>query len=171
MNQHKILLAIVLLSCGISANAQLVLHKSVIANAGASHSSPGLSADWTVGQTVINQHTSTGLTIAEGFHPVDAAVPQSTTGVLAVKNNITSVTAYPNPTSSMLKIAITLNQPETITIQVMDAAGRVVNNTITLPAQQSVNTEVDMSSMSPGAYVVVINAHTKDAYTMKVVKQ
>jgi hypothetical protein len=172
MNQYKILLAIILLSCSTSANAQLILHKSVIANGGASYSSPGLSADWTVGQTVVNQYTSSGLTITEGFHPIEAAsVITPPLAVPAVKNNIVSVSAYPNPTSSILNIAIVQNQPATITIQVLDEAGGVVKNVITLPAQQSVNTEVDMSSLSAGTYIIMVNAGTKEAYTMKVVKQ
>lgn len=172
MKPYKILLlAFIVLSWSKSANAQLVLNKSVIANGGASYSSPGLSADWTVGQTVINQYTSSGLTITEGFHPlaVDAATPP-VNGIAAVKN-IVSVNAYPNPTSNTLNITVVQNQPGAITIQILDGTGRIVKSSITLPARQSVNTEIDMSTLSPGIYMFMINAHTKDAYIMKVVKQ
>jgi hypothetical protein len=169
MRQYKILLAIILLSCSISANAQLALYKSVIANGAGSYASAGLSANWTVGQTVINQYTSSGLTITEGFHPVEA--PAHTTGVAIVPDNITSVKAYPNPTSNILNIAIVQDQPKAITIQVSDVTGKVVKDVITLPAQRSITTQVDMSSLSPGTYTFIVNAQTKDAYTMKVVKQ
>ena len=169
MKQHKILLAIILLSCSISANAQLVLYKSVIANGGGSYTSPGLSANWTIGQTVINQYTSPGLTITEGFHPIEAN--PSTNGVPIINSNIQSVTAFPNPMSNVLNIAIVQKQAKTITIQVLDVTGRVVKNVVTLPAQQSVNTKIDMSSLSPGTYIIMVNAGANDTYTMKVVKQ
>jgi hypothetical protein len=159
----------ILLSCSIGANAQLVLYKSVVADGSASYTSPGLSVDWTVGQTVVNQYTSTGLTITEGFHPV-LADPTSN-AVPVVSSNIRSVNAFPNPTSNVLNIDIVQSQPKAVTIQVSEITGKVVKNIMQLAAQQSVKTEIDMSSLSAGTYIIVVNAHTADAYTMKVVKR
>ncbi|MGN6568643.1 MAG: hypothetical protein ACTHJ0_11850, partial [Flavipsychrobacter sp.] len=92
MNKYKIILIMLLAGYSISVNAQLTAYKSVIANAGASYSSPGLFADWTIGQNVVNQYTSSGLIVTEGFHPV--LTNEQTTGVPAIISNINSVTAY-----------------------------------------------------------------------------
>lgn len=162
-------MAAMLLACSISAHAQLVLYKSVVANGSASYTSPGMSVDWTVGQTVVNQYTSSGLTITEGFHPVEATpLPNS---VPVVKSNIRSVDAFPNPTSNVLNIDIVQSLPKAVTIQVSDITGKVVKNIMQFGAQQSVKTEVDLSSLSAGTYIIIVNAHTADAYTMKVVKR
>ncbi|MBS1689027.1 MAG: T9SS type A sorting domain-containing protein, partial [Bacteroidetes bacterium] len=147
----------------------LVAYKTVIASAGGSYTSAGLSADWTVGQNVANQYTSSGLTVTEGFHPI--IIEQGPTDVPAVASNINSVMAYPNPTSAVLNISINQQLPKAVVIEVLDISGRQVRDIIKLPAQSMPSTQIDMSALSPGSYIILLNPRTIDAYTMKVIKQ
>jgi|GEM_PF-1770252 len=167
MNKFKIIGALLL--CSIGANAQLVAYKAVIASAGGSYTSAGLSADWTVGQNIANQYTSSGLTVTEGFHPI--IVEQGPTDVPSVMSNINSVTAYPNPTSTVLNISINQQLPKAVVVEVLDISGRQVKDIIKLPAQSILSTQIDMSALSPGSYFILLNPRTIDAYTLKVIKQ
>ncbi len=170
MKQYKILFALLLLCSSISTNAQLVLYKSVLASGGGSYSSTGLSADWTIGQTVANQYTSSGLIISEGFHPVYIAAP-SPNSVPVVITNITSVKTYPNPTNYLLNITIDQALARPVTIDVLDVTGKTVKNIINLPAAAHISTSLDLSALNAGIYIVRLNANTDDVYMMKVVKQ
>lgn len=169
MNKYKIILIMLLAGYSISVDAQLAAYKSVIASAGASYTSPGLSADWTIGQNVANQYTSSGLIVTEGFHPV---LPnQTATAVPAIVSNINSVTAYPNPTSAVLNIAIDQQVAKAVVIEVLDITGRQVGSIINLPAEVHLNAQIGMSDFRPGSYIVLLNPGTADAYTIKVIKQ
>lgn len=169
MNKYRIMLLALLAACHISAKAQLTAYKSVIASAGASYNSAGLSADWTVGQNVASQYNSGGLIVTEGFHPI---LPnQQTTGVPAIVSNINSVTAYPNPTSAVLNISIDQRVAKAVVIAVMDITGRQVGSIVNLPAEVHLNTQIGMSDFKSGSYIVLLNPGTADAYTIKVIKQ
>jgi len=169
MKPYKILIACMLLCCRINANAQTILYKSVLASGGASFTSAGLSADWTVGQPIVNQYTTTGLVVTEGFHPVYVA--QAANGVPIVLSNITAVKTYPNPTSYLLNISIDQALERPVTIDILDIASKMVKNTINLPANAHIKTTINMSALAAGTYIISLNANTDDAYIMKVVKQ
>lgn len=70
---------------------------------------------------------------------------------------------YPNPTNSLLNIDLT-NQ-ENATIQVLDLNGRILTSKKTLGS-----TNLDLSNLSPGIYIVKIQS-SQGTKSMKVVKE
>ncbi|UOQ64900.1 T9SS type A sorting domain-containing protein [Hymenobacter volaticus] len=86
--------------------------------------------------------------------------------VVTVKSqNVTEVTAYPNPTSGKLTISLPQEQVSAaVNIRITDLSGRIVK-TLSLPATN----EVDLSELKAGTYLItVVTEHEQT--TRRVVK-
>ena len=152
---------------GDNMNAQTTAQKCVIAGGGKSVTGGAVSADWTLGEMVINYITPSGLKVNEGFHPITAGV----TGVKTVVANPLSIQAYPNPTNDHVNITIRQSFALPLTMQVMDIKGNVVKGEIALPVQSNINTVVDLSDLSAGLYFITINANSENAQVMRIIKK
>jgi len=167
MTNYKFALMALLLFTATATNAQTTLSKSVIANGGISFTGSSVSADWTIGQTVINQVSAGSNIVTEGFHPVE----NLSTGIDEVAKNSMTLQSYPNPASDVIHISLKQNIAEPVTLQVMDVTGSTVNGVTTFPAQFSMETDLDVSALSAGIYFVTVNASKANAQVMKVIKK
>jgi hypothetical protein len=67
---------------------------------------------------------------------------------------------FPNPTSDYVRVELNLSQRETLTIEVMDLAGKLVKSdsrTLNAGAQ---NIELDVRELPVGNYVVRVTGET-----------
>ena len=167
MKRNIIIPGIVLLCLlGTDIQAQSI-SKSVVAADGGSYSSSSLMVDWTIGQPVAHYASGSSYMITEGFHPVN---DNSNSGVPGIsKSNTLSVHAFPVPTRDRLHISIRQGTAAPVHIVMTDLTGHEVKS-VTLPAQLTAETEMDMSNLAAGTYVITINKEMPGAQVMKIVK-
>ncbi len=67
---------------------------------------------------------------------------------------------YPNPTAATATTVVTLPKPSSVTIKVIDVAGRTISSTNTgmIPEGESV-VQLDLQSLSPGRYLIGVTAN------------
>ena len=84
-----------------------------------------------------------------------------------------SMTLYPNPTSDLVNVQLTMNneQLEGVDIQVFDVYGRLLNIVETGRAPSSQTTQIDLSRYAQGVYFVKAVAEGKVIAVRKVVKR
>jgi hypothetical protein len=156
----SILFLLVLNSLGLfcqSANPE------VLASSGGSSDKNGISASWTVGETIINEFSIPGYLLSQGFQQ----------GILSFATEIEdlpeeiSITAYPNPVLSSLTLKI-VNQSGSYhwSVRVYDVKGEVVIQNET----EEVTTEINFTSLPPGAYLVRIS-HQAHYKIFNIIKQ
>jgi len=112
-------------------------------------------------------YTSINLTSAvpsltnAGFirHTVSLTItPFSSTGVATVKQPVSGVIAYPNPTSGKLNIQWMETSTENATVSISDITGREIYKTSINMTQGTGINQVDLSNLSNGLYLISINS-------------
>jgi hypothetical protein len=135
----------------------------VIASSGGSSDENGIMASWTMGETIINEFSIPGYSLSQGFQKGHISIA-SESGDLPDE---IIITAYPNPVLSSLSIKI-VNSFDSYhwSVNVYDSKGEVI---IKHETEEDI-TEVNFTSLPPGAYLVKI--HHQDNYKIfNIIKQ
>jgi hypothetical protein len=127
----------------------------VLASSGGSSAENGISVCWTMGETIINEFSIPGYSLSQGFQ-------QGFLSIVSESGNLpkeTSITAYPNPVSSSLKIKIVnSSHSDYWSITVFDYKGEVV---IQSKTNEDI-TEVNFTSLPAGAYLVQLSRQSNN---------
>jgi hypothetical protein len=136
--------------------AQTLQPNVISANGGVSKNDQ-MSLEWTVGEPFIDGVTGVERSYTEGFHqPVIEVgrVESSDTKPTPVVDEKNGITVYPNPVKTGLNIDLSPDVNKDIRLQLISAEGIPVMSEKMDPALH--RTELDMSSLIPGQYVLWI---------------
>jgi hypothetical protein len=137
--------------------------QEVLAASGGSSGENGISASWTMGETVINELSIPGYMLSQGFQQGFLSV---VTGSENLPEEI-SITAYPNPVLNSLSIKI-MNPSDSYhwSVNVFDYKGELV---IQHTTEEHI-TEINFNLLPPGAYLVKIS-HQDNFKIFNIIKQ
>ncbi len=158
--KHKLLqltLVVLFVSCFTVLNAQ-----EAIAASGSNATGSGGIASYTVGQVVYTAYTSTAGSVAQG---VQQAFDFSTLGI---ENNLInlSLTAFPNPTSSVLTLKIKDYSLDNMYYRLYDIQGRIlIQNKLT-----DFTTNLPTQNLAPAIYFLRVSNQNKVLKTFKIIK-
>ncbi|MBK6834641.1 MAG: T9SS type A sorting domain-containing protein [Bacteroidetes bacterium] len=158
MKQKKIKLSVLLLSIGISVQAQ-----QATTTTGGDASGSGGTVAYSVGQVVYTTNTDASGTVSQG---VQQAYEIFTVGIKETELNI-SLSVYPNPTADNLTLQIQDYNNEKLSYQLFDMQGKQLSNG-QIVAQQ---TQINMNSLPTATYFVnVVNQENKKVQSFKIIK-
>ena len=100
-------------------------------------------------------------------HTVSNTITPIAEAVKNVTNSVSSVSAFPNPTSGRLNIQWTENATEKSTINITDVTGRELYNTTVTMAQGTGMTAIDLSALANGVYMINVKSATLN-YNSKI---
>lgn len=158
MKHTKIKLSVLLLSIGISVQAQ-----QATTTTGGDASGSGGTVAYSVGQVVYTTNTGSTGSVAQG---VQQAYEIFTVGIKETELNIL-LTAFPNPTTENLTLQISDYNNEKLSYQLFDMQGKQLSNG-QIVAQQ---TQINMNSLPTATYFVnVVNQENKKVQSFKIIK-
>ncbi len=124
------------------------MSQQVVSTAGTHATGTGVQLSWTVGEPVIETFTGTSAIITQGFHQTRLVV---TTVDPAVYPGLT-LTVYPNPVSSTLKLEITGDGLKNLFFCLYNMEGKCILKR----KVESSHELVGMESCAPGAYLLSV---------------
>lgn len=143
-----------------STNAQ-----EAIVTSGGEASSGGGSVSYTVGQVVYTTNSSAAGTVSQGIQqPYEISV---STAVENTSDILLDFTAYPNPTTDILKLRTGNRNFESVTFQLFDMNGKLIKNGKVAGSETSIN----MEALSPSVYFLKIIEKDKEIKTFKIIKR
>ncbi|MBL7910815.1 MAG: T9SS type A sorting domain-containing protein [Bacteroidia bacterium] len=92
------------------------------------------------------------------------------TGINALSKNA-GFSLYPNPTSGILILKMNNAQTSNVSIEVMDAAGKVVLNSEFIFSDKANSTEINLEKFANGIYFIKLATENKTTQTIRVVKE
>jgi hypothetical protein len=158
MKHKKIKLSVLLLSIGVTAQAQQATTSS-----GGDASSSGGSVAYSVGQVVYTTNTEASGTESQGLQqPYEIF----TVGIKEAELNI-SLSVFPNPTADNLILQISDYKNEKLSYQLYNMQGKLLNHG-QVTAQQ---TQINTSSLPTATYFInVVNQDNKKVQLFKIIK-
>jgi hypothetical protein len=136
---------IFLLTIAITAS-HFIQAQSVIATGGSSYTSPTVSVNWTVGETVIQTFNTNSALVSQGIHH-DIELPTN-----VAEQSPTLFTLWPNPARESVTIS---GSKQTIErIEIFDAVGKLV----VTHAQKNT---FSVAPLAAGSYVVRVHSNAR----------
>lgn len=131
------------------------LSPSVLAAAGGTAHSPTISLEWTLGEAVVETHTTPDRLYTQGFHqPLLHISEQPDKTALFGVDATYSFTVAPNPVASHLTLAITSPEEKPLLLRMTDINGRHYDLPTVPPNTKS--TQIDMTLFPAGTYLLHI---------------
>lgn len=158
MKNKKVKVCVLLLGLGLTAQAQ----QASTATGGNASGSGGTVA-YSVGQIVYTTSTGISGSVAQG---VQQAYEISTT--LGIDNHSINLelTAYPNPTTNFLTLYIVNNELSTLSFQLLDLTGKLIEN-----RKITSNSEtIAMENLPTAIYFLKVVNNNKELKTFKIIK-
>lgn len=140
--------------------------QKVIASAGGSGtSSGGVKMSWTMGEAFIGtEKSSSGSSMVFGFQqPSTTKAKDPVTSVTQEK--LVTVTVMPNPVVKNVQVTFLGEPAKGTTFMLVDSQGRFILQQTAFESQS-----LDMSSLSPGIYYLLICNGGKKQQTIKLIK-
>jgi hypothetical protein len=161
MRQKKLKLsALIMLGFGLTG---LQAQESVNATGG-NASGGGGSASYSIGQIGYATNTDTNGSVAQGVQqPYEISV---VTGIEEAKGIILLVSAYPNPTTDNLTLKVEDFELSTLTFQLYDMQGKLLQNEKITGNQ----TNIIISNLMPASYFLKVIQNNKEVKTFKIIK-
>ena len=137
--------------------------QQVIATSGYFAQTGSGTLSYTLGELVIDTYTKNNTTLTQGFQQPKIVV----TAINEISGLDFSITAFPNPTSNMVKLKIEKGNSEKTDYVLYDIGGKA------LLKGRLENGEADISfePFLPAMYVLKIHIDGKEVKTFKIIKQ
>jgi hypothetical protein len=150
--RFMIILTCLLCVGAINASAQMMLQKAAVGAGGVMASNSTQQAGLTAGQAVTGT-ASNGQTVGHfGFWPVTQLVA-SAVGQPPALN--VAMQTYPNPTSDLATVTISLAYASNLDVQLFDVNGKEVKSVFSGAAQSGTQSlDIDLSGMASGSYIL-----------------
>lgn len=143
-----------LCACSSNASAQTMLERAVISPAGGHAANSTTMLDATIAQPATGIATNGQTVMQYGFWNTSALAP------LGVQSTATSgfdLTLSPNPAMTQSSAVVTIPQPTSITMSLIDDKGAVVQQiTDTKYSAGSHTVPIDLSTVSSGSYTLAV---------------
>lgn len=151
-----------LLSCIVFLFSASVYAQEVIGAAGTISSNGTHSLEWTIGESLTSTESNGTNTITQGFHQTMLTVSS-----IEEEGATFNVSAFPNPTNSILNVNIT-NCDEELNVQLYDVAGKLVKSIRYAAGQQT--SLINFEKYERGTYYIKVSS-MEEVSTITVVKQ
>ena len=144
----------------LNSNAQ-----ETVATSGGDASTSGGSVNYTIGQIVYTTTVSTNGSVAAGVQqPYEISVP---TALENTEDIILEFSAYPNPTTDILKLSTGKRDTKNISYRLFDMNGKLIKaGNLTGP-----ETSVNMKNLSHSVYLIKVIENNKEIKTFKIIKK
>jgi hypothetical protein len=148
---------------GICGSAYCNAQQAVSTTGGEATGTGGI-VSYTVGQVAYTTNTENGGTVAQGVQqPYEIMVISSNEDKYVI--NI-ELSVYPNPTSEYLKLKIVNNTTGTLSYQLYDVNGKLLENKEIVDAE----TIIQMEMLIPSIYFLKVTDNNKEVKTYKIIK-
>ena len=133
--------------------------QEVVSTQGNSYSNASANINFTIGEVVINTGANGSNELTQGFH-------QTNWNFVGLQDHSPSfkATIFPNPTSEVLNIRTSAF--ENVTYALYDTKGKLILHN-KLSAEQ---TPIQVSQLAAGSYSIILNKHTRNLKTFKLIK-
>ena len=133
--------------------------QEVLSTQGDSYSNASSNIDFTIGEVIINTGTDGTDDLTQGFH-------QTNWNFVGMEDHSPGFEAsvFPYPTSEVLNIKT--SSFENVTYTLYDTKGKLILHN-KLSAEQ---TPIQVSQFAPGNYSIILNKHTRNLKTFKLIK-
>lgn len=140
------------------------IDRQLISTNGASLTSGNYQLSYSIGEIGISAYYKRFPSLTEGFQQPHVA------RVGEILNGYVRVSAYPNPTTGLVKLDIYGYKFETFNVRIADAAGKLVATPPFTTTNGSIT--IDLTAMPAGAYMIAVTDNNyKTAVTSIVIKQ
>jgi hypothetical protein len=159
MKHKKVKLSVLLLSLGLTAQAQ----QASTATGGDASGSGGTVA-YSVGQIVYTTNTATTGSVAQGVQQ-----PYEISIVLGIDNHYINLglSAYPNPTTNYLTLNLGNAELSTLNFELYDINGRLIESRKIISSTET----IAMENLPTATYILkVTNNNKKEVKTFKIIK-
>ncbi|MBL7921340.1 MAG: T9SS type A sorting domain-containing protein [Bacteroidia bacterium] len=157
-------------------NSVICVGQTVILNATGATSytwmpgnSTGSSVSYTPASTAVYTVTGTGANGCKNMTSVTVNV-SICTGINELAN-ISGFSLFPNPTNGILTLKLTTGQALSGSIEVMDASGKIILQSVYNFNDKVNSTEINIERFASGIYFLKFNTSEKTTHTMKIVKE
>lgn len=144
--------------CIFNSSAQ-----EILSSGGSSQTLSGISLNYTIGEPIIETLIGTEATLTQGFHQTRLWV----TAIEPIEYQGYKITVYPNPTMNGIEIAINGVSASGFEFFVYDNSGKVLLSKKT----DNELTAIDLQSLPPAIYFLVVQYNGKYSGTYKIQKQ
>lgn len=112
---------------------------------------------WYVNSGEHHLNPASSHSVAQNTYPALAPNNYLTTGIAKLQDNITTLSAYPNPFMNQVVIQYNTWKPEPITLQVYNADGKLMlTNDLGVSTQGLNHAQFDGSNLPSGFYRVIL---------------
>lgn len=148
--------------CFSQLHAQ-TLHENMNSSGG-SLSGSGGSASQSVGQVFYTIVSGTSGTANQGIQqPYEISIVTETEEAIGIS---LTMSAYPNPTTGLLKLRIDEIRFDNLNFQLYDASGKLLDT----GKISGTETDIDLTFREPAVYFLKVHRHSEDLKTFKIIK-
>lgn len=145
-------------------NAQNI-RPEILSTTGISSTASSVQVDWTLGELAVTTIQESDIQISQGFHQPTFMV----TSIHDIPPEIGQISLYPVPTTSSIKIELTLQQERTIHFHLLNMRGQKIWSEKT--QGQHISEEFTLSNVPNGNYFIKISfENTSHSQTFKIIK-
>jgi hypothetical protein len=137
--------------------------RELISSSGNSHHNHSYYLDWSVGEVAIQTLEGTSGTLSQGFHQ----------GILEIKplsdnsEHDVNIAVYPNPTSSIIKLATDENFDNELIIYITTLTGSKIYQGFA----RDNNWQFNFRNYASGTYIIQIIKNNQKIKTFKIIKK
>lgn len=156
---------VVLAMLCITARAQLILNRQVVATNGGSGVASNVRIQYTIGETAILPVTDGRLLLTQGFQQPEE-LPAIAPGASPVRNYI----LFPNPAVSNAKVQFDLLTEASVTIEVINSAGQTLYNQFRQMGAGKTTVILPVNHFAAGIYTVMLKVNSSVFFEKLIVQ-
>jgi len=160
----RLLLLFVVVSSSVSGQMQVALNQHTFSSTSNGYEGTNIQIDYTIGElAAVTTLVQPGFIFTQGLHQPD----KFAVGIHDPEKPAWHVTAFPNPFSGNLSLQIETLITDKITIELFDAAGRLIHllvSTTISPGNSFI--PLDFRNVSGGTYLLRIRSEKNESQTM-----
>ena len=153
--KYSVLLILLLLGATVQTNAQSIGPSTLNATGGTTIIGAN-EFEWSVGEmTMVSTFTGTGIVVTQGVLQPHDASPSS-----VINNSLAEhLQVFPNPATSVVNVQYASAAQGTLSYQLMDLSGKVIETGITDVKQGTTTERISVSSLPSATYLleVIVN--------------
>lgn len=137
----------------------------VLTTSGDYFTSAGAQLSWTLGEPVIETVSGTNATLTQGFQQTW----QTGTIVNEINPSQMQITVFPNPTQGQITFSFKQTSGRNFMISYFDIAGKLIRTEQVNYSGTQIQS--DISSVTPGMYLIVISDENLNQQSFQLIKQ
>ncbi len=137
--------------------------QEVVASSGNHFSNNEIQISWTLGEPVIQTLSNNNVLLTQGFHQAKLTV----TAIEELDDLLMQISAYPNPTSNILKLSVKNSGKEELHYTLYTLDGKMLMQ----KQIESDLSEISMMNYVSAIYFLKVTSNNSTLKTFKIIKQ